>query len=311
MNDNKHDRIVLLNACRDGQLKTIQEFIAHRYQSKQEKSEICAEMIRIAKTYKQYQILAILEPYFKNELKLEVASDEAAGGGLALSERYKKILLGFLGSLSKLIADSPVLLDPSDPSTYDQFFTGIRTKVSEHTAELESVKDDKDIKKLVEKDQDSSQEQLALIQQQLESLMQERESAESRIEEMEERLLRQEDLTALQRKELMKNKEIHQQQITTYECSIELFQRQHEATANRQKLMEFFKKSANLIMFYRTIENRLQALFHSALAAQGGYVHKEDIASVNKAINIVKNNVPISKSSTILIKLQKITAVQN
>ena len=36
--------------------------------------------------------------------------------------------------------------------------------------------------------------------------------------------------------------------------------------------MQFIKDKSYLYLFYRTIEIRLNALFHSVLAAQGGYL---------------------------------------
>jgi hypothetical protein len=47
-------------------------------------------------------------------------------------------------------------------------------------------------------------------------------------------------------------------------------------------------------MFYQTIENRLQALFHSALAAQGGYLKTETITKYGKPTTVL-NKIPISK----------------
>ncbi len=115
-----------------------------------------------------------------------------------------------------------------------------------------------------------------------------------RLQDAEKRLREQKDLTALQRKEFYLEKELHQQQLATYECSIFLFQRQQEAMLNRKKAIEFFKDNTNMFLFYKTIENRLEALFHSYLAAQGGYVN---VASSKKFANGIPAHIPLSNSN--------------
>ncbi len=293
-----HDEGILLQAARNGHIKTIREFIAQRYESKEEKKKICQNLIQAAKKASQYEVLAALEPYYKTELRTELASDMHAGSNIVLSERYKKILLGVLGSLNNLIAESSVLLDPADPNTYTQFFTGLTEHVAKTSQELQQVKTEQDVKKLIQKDEFNTQELLSKIQEKLEELLESRDTLQARVVDTDERLFKEQKLTALKRKEFIKEKELHEQQLATYECSIFLFQRQQEAILNRQKAIDFLKSNMNLTMFYRTIENRLEALFHSCLAAQGGHVKIESTTKFGmgeKAVKMIPTNIPISK----------------
>ncbi|CAF4287737.1 unnamed protein product [Rotaria sp. Silwood2] len=300
-----HDEETLIQAARNGHIKIIREFIAQRYESKDEKKKLCQKLIEAAKKTTQYEILDALEPYYKTELRTELASDMHAGSNIVLSERYKKILLGVLGSLNTLIAKSSVLLDPADPNTYTQFFVGLTENVAKHSKELEQVKTEEDVKKLIQKDEVDTNEQLTKIQEQLEELSESRDALQARLLDTDERLFKEQKLTASQRKEFMKEKELHAQQLATFECSIFLFQRQQEATLNRQKAIGYLKSNMNLMMFYRTIENRLEALFHSCLAAQGGYVKVEATTKFGKAgkvLNMLPTNIPIINLKTSIIK---------
>ncbi len=68
-------------------------------------------------------MVGILQPYYDKQLKKEIPSNIEMGSSVRLNQYYKKILLGFLTGLGKAIADSPVVLDPADPSTYKNLFS--------------------------------------------------------------------------------------------------------------------------------------------------------------------------------------------
>lgn len=293
-----HSEAALMQAAHNGHMKIIREFIAERYESKEQKKRICQNLIQAAKKGSQYEVLAVLEPYYKTELRTELASDMHAGGNIVLNERYKKILLGLLGSLSNLIAESSILLDPADPNTYTQFFVGLTENAAKRSQELHEVKTAQDVTTLIEKDESETQAQLNKIQEKLEELLEGENDLKTRLLDTDERLHKEQKLTALQRKEFMKEKEIHEQQLATYECSIFLFQRQQEAILNRQKAIDFVKSNMNLMLFYRIIENRLEALFHSCLAAQGGYVKVESttkLGKVGKVLDVIPADIPIGE----------------
>jgi hypothetical protein len=290
----KHDYETLVQASRDGHVKIIQEFIDQRYESKEHKRRLCYELIQVAKQAKQCQIADILEPYYKTKLRNELASDMELGGGFTLNEYHKKILRGFLSGLSDLIANSLVVLDPTDPKTYVDLFSSLTSSITKRSQELQQVTNEQDVKNLIEQDEMNTREQLTKISEQLEQLLESRDSLQARIQDADERLFQQQNLTALQRREFAKEKEIRKQQLAAYECSIFLFQRQQEATLIRQKTVDFIKGNTNLIMFYRTIENRLEALFHSVLAAQGGYLKTEITTKFGQPTKLL-NQIPISK----------------
>ena len=150
------------------------------------------------------------------------------------------------------------------------------------------------MRELIAQDETNTKEQLTKINEQLEQLWESRSSLQARIEDADERLFKHQHLTALQRKEFVREKEIHKQQLASYECSIFLFQRQQEAMITRQKTIDFIKGNANLIMFYRTIENRLETLFFSALAAQSGYLKTEATTKFGKPLTTL-NKIPVCK----------------
>ena len=294
----KHDHQALVRASRDGHVRIIQEFIDQRYASRERKKQLCYELIQLARNAKQFQIVDILEPYYTAKLKNELASDMELGGGVALNQYHKKILLGFLSGLSDLIADSPIVLDPTDPKTYVDLFSGLNASIAKHSQELQQVASQHDVVELIERDETNTRDQLTKISEQLGQLLESRDALQARIQDTDERLFKQQHLTALQRKEFIKAKESHKQQLATYECSIFLFERQQEATLARRKTIDFIKGNTNLMMFYRTIENQLEALFHSVLAAQGGYLRKGTTPKLGKASpasEMFSMSIPISK----------------
>lgn len=296
----KYDYETLLQAARDGHIKIIQEFIDQRYDSKETKRGICDKLIQQAKKAKQFQIVDILESHYNQKLHMKIPSDMELGRGdgivVALSQHHQKVLLGFLSGLSDLIANSPIVLDPTDPKTYVELFSGLTDNMVKRSQELQQVTNEQDVVKIIRQDETNTKEQLTKISGQLENLEESKQFLQSRIQEADERLFKQQDLTAIQRKESFKAIEALKQQMTMYECSIFLFQRQQEATIARQKTITFIKGNANLIMFYRTIESLLEAVFHGVLARQGGYLKEEASVKFGRsflASDISSMSVPI------------------
>ena len=288
----KHNYETLLQASRDGHIKIIKEFIYQCYDSTEQKRQLCNELILVAKQAKQWEIVDILETYYKTLSKIELH------GSLTLNEHHQRILRGFLSSLSTVIADSPVVLDPIDPNTYEDFFSALTSSIAKRSQELGQVASEQDVKRLIEREDMSTKEQMIKISEQLEQLLESKDSLQARMQDTDERLFKQQNLTAIQRKAFAKEKEAHKQQLAIYECSLFLFQRQQEATLIRQKTIDFIKGNTNLIMFYRTIENRLEALFHSVLAAQGGYLKREATAKFGKTSQVSSlwpTKIPIRK----------------
>ncbi|CAF1023290.1 unnamed protein product [Rotaria sp. Silwood1] len=304
-NKPKHDYETLVQAASKSNVKIIREFIDERYESKEKKRRICYELIQIAKKATQFQIVDMLEPYYNTKLRTELASDMELGSVVSLNDYYKKILLGFLSGLSSIIADSPVVLDPADPNTYRDLFSALTTSVAKRSQELQQVTSEQDVKKLIDQDEATTKERLTKIDQQLTQLHESRDSLQARIQDADERLFKQQRLTAIQRKEFAKEKETYAQQLATYECSIFLFQRQQEAILIRRKTINFIKSNNNLIIFYRTIENHLEALFHSALAAQGGYLKTEVTTKsgiTGTIVNMLSMKIPILNVASASIK---------
>lgn len=280
---NKYDENSLIQAARNGDIHIIREFIAQQYDSLEEKRNICRHLIQVAKTVPQYEILSVLEPYFKKQLKSDPTSDSHTSSPVILSDRYKKILDGLLGSLNNIIGESSTPIDPADPETYTIFFAGLMQNAGKHSKELQDVQTPEDVHKLIANDETNMSEQLMKIREELETLLEEREAIKDRLLDTEQKLFKVEKQMPKQRKDFFEEKQLHEQQLATHDCSIFLFQRQQEAINKRQQAIKYFKENANLMLFYRIIENRLQALFQSCLAAQGGYV------------KIASTNIPISK----------------
>lgn len=285
-----HSYETLIEAARNGHAKIIKEFIEQRYESKEAKRRLCYELIQLAKKHRQFEILRLLEPYYNTKLKTELSSDMEAGSAITLNEHYKKVLFGFLSGLSSIIADSTVVLDPTDPNTYRDLFSDLTSNITKRSQQLQQVNNEHDVKKLIEQDSINTQQQLAKINEQLEQLFENKESTQSRIEDTDERLFKLQDLTAKQRKQFIQDREADKKRLATYESSILLVQRQQEATLIKQNTMNFIKGNTNLSMFYKTIESRLDTLFISIAAAQGGYVKRE-----TTAVNSMAANIPFGK----------------
>ena len=212
----------------------------------------------------------ILKPYFDNDLKPNLASDISIGDAVTLNKPNRTILLGFLTGLGSVVTECPILLDPSDPSTYKNLFSGLGSKLTKRLKQLKKVKNEQDVKEVYQKDSTNMNERLEKIREKLQQLEETRRETMLRIQERNDQLSKQKDLSALQQKALFEEKEEYDKQLIVYECSISLYQREEEAILNRQKKLQFIHNDINLYLFYRTIENRLESLFHNVLAAQSG-----------------------------------------
>ncbi|CAF1342571.1 unnamed protein product [Adineta steineri] len=260
----------LREAAQKGQVAIIREFREDRYDSRDEKRQLCYQLLKVAEKHKQFQIVDILKPYFDEYLKPDIPSDISIGEAVTLNKPNKKILLGFLTGLGNVVTECPVLLDPSDPNTYQQLFSGLGSKLMKRLKQLKKVKNGQDAKDVYQQDSANMGEKLNKIKNELQVLVETRKETILRIQEHDEQLSKQKDLSALQRKALFEEKESYEQQLVAYECSITLYQREEESILNRQKNLQFIQNDTNLYLFYCTIENRLESLFHGVFAAQSG-----------------------------------------
>ena len=283
----KHTNDVLIQAAKNGHLKIIKEFIADRYESRDEKRKLCYQLIDTARKGKQHEVVDTLQPYYDKELKRELPSDIGVGSSVRLNDHYKKILFGFLTGLSRVIANSPVVLDPMDPGTYKNLFSNLTANQKKHSQEIHKVDSQRDAKKLSDDDMASINDKLSNISNELNSIREQKEILEKDMEETSEKLKAQAQITAIQKEELWKQQEEHKKQLAVYECSIFLFELQQEATLTRKKTVDFFRENTNLYLFFRTIENVLQALFHGSLAARSGMLTIEQNTAYGTASKVV------------------------
>lgn len=286
-NGPKHTKDALFHAAKNGHLTIIQEFINDRYESRDEKRNLCFQLIDIAKKAKQHELVGILQSYYDKQLKKELPSDIELGTTVHLNQYYKKILLGFLTGLGRIIADSPVVLDPADPSTYRDLFSNLTANQKKRSQEIHKVDSQRDAKKLSDDDMANINDKLSNISNELNSIKEQKEIVEKNMQETSDKIKAQEKITAIQRQELLKQQEEHKKQLAVYECSIFLFELQQEATLTRKKTVDFFRENTNLYLFFRTIENLLQALFHGALAARSGLLTTEKNTAAGKASKVI------------------------
>ncbi|CAF2121207.1 unnamed protein product [Rotaria magnacalcarata] len=288
-----HSYDVLVEASRNGRIKILQEFCQQQYKSIEQKKQICEQLIDIAKKANQYEIQNILEPYYNKTLRTTLPSDIEIGEVVTLREDYKKILLACLCGLSEVITNSSVVLDPTDPNTYRQFFSELSVNTKKDSRDLQTIGNEQDVNILITKDSESTSQHLAKINSQLEQSMDHQKRLAASIQDKNEKLSKEHDLSPLKLKQLFEDREIQKKQLATYECSIFLYQRQLESKLSRQNTINFIKNNSNMYLFYRTIENRLEALFHSVLAAQGGYLQTTQTSKYATAASVV-NMVPTS-----------------
>ena len=268
----RHSKEDLINAAKYGHLNVVNEFIDDNYESSDEKREICLEMIGVARTTKQAEVVGVLEQCYKNFIKSQPSSSAEASKGnfVRLSQYYTNILHGFLTGLGQIIADSSVVLDPADPKTYVDLFSNLTAKRKERSEEIHQVSSDEDAQILSDKDMANSDEKLRKTQDELNQLEGEKDKAKNGIQDISNQLNEGQGITAIEREDLFKQREEHRKQIAAFESSILLCQLQQEATLNRQKTVNYIRGNKNMYLFFRTVENLLQSLFHGALAARSG-----------------------------------------
>jgi hypothetical protein len=289
----KHTKEALIHAATNGHLKIIKEFIDDRYKSRDNKRQLCSQLIAAAKKANQHEVLGILQSYYDKQLQAELPSDISTGSGLKLSQHYQKILLGFLTGLSQAIAESPVLLDPADPNTYKDMFSNLNDNQKKCSQEIYKVNSQGDAMKLSDQDMAKINAKLTNIDSELSRLNEEKEILGKNMHDTSEKLKMQEKITAIQRQDLFKQQEEHKKQLAVYECSIFLYELQQEATLNRQNTVKFIRENTNMYLFFRTVENLLQALFHGALGARSGLFTMGKNSTVGTASKVV-DKLPLS-----------------
>lgn len=294
----KHSFQTLVEASKNGRVKIIKEFCDEVYESIEEKKRICETLIQVAKSHEQNEILAILESYYTEKLK-KMASNQNFGSDLSLDERQIQILRGFLTALSEIITDSPVVLDPDSPETYKELLNIRNFGIEERMNELQDLSSEKDICMLNQKELKDITEKLEKITDQLSTIKVEKTNLEKQIEDTRKQLkekskqFEEKQCSAHELKKMFEHHEELEKRLASCECFMYFYQREQEAIYNRRSVVNFIKKSSNLYLFYRTIENRLQALFHGVLTAQSGLLVPNTTTGYGTAAHIV-DAVPAS-----------------
>lgn len=248
----------------------IREFCDDRYDSRDEKRQLCYQLLLIAQNNKQDQIVDILEPYYNTKLKPDVPSDIAVGDPITLKEKYRKILFGILTGMGKVIADCSIRLDPNDPQTYRNLFSGLTSKLTQRLKQLKVLKSDRDAQEVYQQDTTRMVDKLDQISKEMQQLEETQKQTRMRIQERNQRLARPNESTALERKTLAEENEEDERQLAALECSTALYQREQEAISTRQTALKFISTHTNLYLLYLTVESRLQYLFHSVVSGQCG-----------------------------------------
>ncbi|CAF1086509.1 unnamed protein product [Adineta steineri] len=166
----KHSRQVLVGACENGRAKIIQEFCIECYESREEKRQLCCELIEIAKTCNQGEIVDILQIHHDQNLKKDIPSNIQFDKIVMLNDEYKAILHGLLVGLNTVITGMFANLDPADPNTYVDLFSNLNLNVQKQSQELVNANTDDEIRKLIQKDLNYSNEKLTKIEKQLNEL---------------------------------------------------------------------------------------------------------------------------------------------
>lgn len=247
----------------------MREFRDEQYESKDEKRRLGYELLQLAREKHHFQIIDILEPYCNIDLKPDIPSDAAIGDAVTLNKPNKKLLLGFVTGLGSVIADSSVTLDPTDPDTHKRLFSSLTAKLEKRLKQIKQTMIKQDAERMHQEDSADMTQQLSQMENKLTELDETKKGTIISIQERE-RKISEVGLSALQRKALLEEKEEYTKHLIAYDCSIELCQRQQEMISNRQKKLQSMQDDTNSYLFYRTIENRLQSLFHKVMAAQSG-----------------------------------------
>ncbi|CAF2521298.1 unnamed protein product [Rotaria sp. Silwood2] len=277
----KHSYEVLAVACQNGQAKIIKEFCQERYESREEKRHLCYELIPIAKKHNQEEIANILQFHYDEQLKMDIPSDIELDKIVTLGVNYKKMLHGLLDGLSTLITGTSVDLDPTDPNTFVDLFSKLTSKARQNSTDLVNANTTESIRTLIKKDESDLNKKMNEVENRLNELEMYNKTLEDNIRETDKRLSSAQGLPATERKKIFEERELHKKQLAVYESSILVFRREQETLSNRTKTIQYIKQNPNLFLFYRTIENRLQALFTSVLAAQGGYLKTQRNTTYN------------------------------
>ena len=130
------------------------------------------------------------------------------------------------------------------------------------------------------------------IEREIDKLHSEKEELQKRTEETVKQLKEEQTLSAIQRRDLFNLQEEQTRQCAAYECSQRLLELQQESTLARKNTMNFIHKSANMHLFFRTVENLLQALCHGVLLARSGLFTMEKDSKAGIASKIV-GHIPV------------------
>ncbi|CAF1411813.1 unnamed protein product [Rotaria sordida] len=265
-------------AAKNGEVLIIQEFIDQEYASLKDKTKQCQRMMEIAKQEKSYQVLSMLQPHYA-DLSQELTTEQRASRLVSLGEEYQTIFYSFMSSLSQVIADSDVKLDPESPDTYKNLLLNMKSKNGERLQKIDSIQTKSDSIELYQKELGDMQEKIANLDASVNKMKMERKELKKKIETYEKQLTN-DTMSAIQKKDCYANKQTTEDALNALESSILLFKEAQTTANNKKKLLSYIHKTPNLFVFYTTIENRLQSLFNGVLAAQSNLFKTELVTPI-------------------------------
>jgi hypothetical protein len=278
-------------AVKHGETQIVKEFIDQEYQSLKEKTEQCGRMMEIARQEKQFEVLSMLQPHYA-ELSQELTSNQAAGRLINLGEVQLTMFYGFMNNLSDLITGNHATLDPANPQTYKDLFSKMISTDEKRSQAIQSLKTPQDSALFYQQELSDMQEKIENLNKNVGLMKLEKQKLTEQIHGFEKQL-KDENLSAIDKKQYFKDKETTENALNALESSIQLSRHAHETAQKKKNLLSYIHTTPNLFVFYATIEHRLQSLFNGVLAAQSELFKTELSTKTAAGATFILENVPL------------------
>lgn len=266
----RHSLEMLRDAATKGNIGIIKEFCEDVYESKDKKRHICFVLLFLASAHKQFDVIDILGRHYNIDLKPDALSKIELGEYLHLNDDERRVFYGFLSGISSAITESSVLIDPHDPSTYERLFDDLASKLVDQIKHLENIDDSKHTEKAYRQECEKMNNITDKIRSNLMNMGDKKAETIILINECEQKLSSEAQMGELDRKNLIKKREVYKSDLHVYKSIINISERKLENIEKRRRMLDSICNDTNLFLFYNTIENRLQAFLQKVYDAQFG-----------------------------------------
>ena len=254
----KYTLAALIKAVELAQMPIVNEFIAERYSSLKEKTDVCTKLLAAAAAANQKEVENKLRKYHDN-LASELDSEQTANRLLQGTQAQQQLLTGFLNGLSTFLCGGDVKLDPNDPATFQQFFAQSAKKADAAVAKVSGLKSVDELKSLQQSDLQALTKQIQVLQKTVHDMQSSKTELEKKMQIYNAQLTNA--VSAMDKKKWFKELQTVKDQMNLLQSQQEIAAKAREVQEKRAEVQKRFQADPLLSLYFRTFNTTLEAFF--------------------------------------------------